>query len=75
MLQWQTANYTVKSTSQFVERLRFMQKLKEDEAVCKKFISEGYFTVFCNMKPLVSERGILWKSYSGKKNQRKDRLS
>ncbi|PIK41820.1 putative nucleoside diphosphate-linked moiety X motif 13 [Apostichopus japonicus] len=50
--------------SERVDRLRFMQKLKEDESVCQKFISEGYFAVFCNLKPLIGEAGVLWKSYA-----------
>lgn len=60
-----STNYVARSMSQRVDRLRFMQKLKEDESVCQKFISEGYFAVFCNLKPLIGEAGVLWKSYSG----------
>lgn len=52
-----------RSMSRMVDRVGYMQKLKDNEGACQSAIKEGYFAIFCNLKPLLTREGILWKSY------------
>ncbi len=59
-----------RSLSQYVQKIRHLQELKENGDVCAKSLDDAQFAVFYGLRPFVrevqSEYGIAWMSKSGR---------
>ncbi|XP_076035750.1 NAD(P)H pyrophosphatase NUDT13, mitochondrial isoform X1 [Oratosquilla oratoria] len=76
---WILNKYVTRGLS-YVERVRFLQRLKEEDRTCLSYVPSGKFLAYCRSKPLIrvdeanTDKAIVWLAYSEIKNYAPDIL-